>query len=82
VLKGAESADSGTVTVDPARKPKSMDVSGTSGPNQGKTFPCIYELDGDRLRICYDLSGAARPEEFKTAKGTKLYLVTYQREKP
>lgn len=81
VLKGAESPDRGTVAVDPSKKPRTMDVTGTEGPNKGKSFPCIYELDGDTLRICYDLSGQKRPEEFKTVKGTKLYLVTYKRDK-
>src|SRR5436190_202964 len=77
LLKGAESPDGGTVTTDPSTKPKTMDIAGTDGPNKGKTFPCIYELDGDTLRICYDLSGTKRPTEFKTAKDPKLYLVTY-----
>ena len=58
-----------------------MTVTGTNGPNQGKTFPCIYELKGDTLRICYDLSGAKRPTEFKSVADTKLYLVTYSRKK-
>jgi uncharacterized protein (TIGR03067 family) len=80
-LKGAESPDNGTIKVDATKKPATMDVTGTDGPNKGKTFPCIYELKGDTLKICYDLSGKQRPSEFKTEKGTKLYLVTYQREK-
>jgi uncharacterized protein (TIGR03067 family) len=79
-LTGAESPDSGTYQCDGSRKPKTMDVTGGDGPNKGKTFPCIYELDGDTLRICYDLSGKARPKEFKTEKQTKLYLVTYTRD--
>jgi uncharacterized protein (TIGR03067 family) len=78
-LTGAESPDSGTYTFEESKKPKTMDVTGTDGPNKGKTFPCIYELDDDILRICYDLSGKERPKEFKTAKQTKLYLVTYKR---
>src|SRR6185437_12515782 len=73
--------DRGTYTIDSTSTPKSMTVTGTEGPNQGKIFPAIYELDGDTLRICYDLSGAKRPTEFKTVAGTKLYLVTYQRKK-
>ena len=73
--------DRGTVKLDPAAKPKAMDVTGTEGPNKGKTFPAIYQLDGDALKICYDLSGKARPTEFKTAEGTRLFLVTYEREK-
>jgi uncharacterized protein (TIGR03067 family) len=74
--------DKGTVKLDPSKKPKEMDIAGTEGPNKGKTIPAIYELTDDTLRICYDLSGKARPSEFKTAKDTKLFLVTYKREKP
>ena len=73
--------DRGTYTIDSATKPGSMTITGTEGPNQGKTFPAIYELKGDTLRICYDLSGEKRPAEFKTVAGTKLYLVTYHRKK-
>ena len=74
-------SDKGTYTVDSTSKPKSMTITGNEGPNNGKTFPAIYELKGDTLRICYDLSGAKRPTEFKSIAGTKLYLVTYNRKK-
>ena len=73
--------DNGTYTLDSNTKPKSITVTGTNGPNSGKTFPSIYELKGDTLRICYDLSGMKRPTEFKSVAGTKLYLVTYGRKK-
>jgi uncharacterized protein (TIGR03067 family) len=73
--------DRGTYTMDATSKPKSMTITGTEGPNQGKTFPAIYELNGDTLRVCYDLSGAKRPTEFKSVAGTRLYLVTYHRKK-
>ena len=72
--------DKGTYTLDSSTKPKSMTITGTAGPNSGKTFPAIYELKGDTLRICYDLAGTKRPTEFKTVAGTKLYLVTYKKE--
>jgi len=77
-----EKSDEGTYSVDPDKSPKTMDVKGTKGPNEGKTFLTIYELKGDQLRICYDLSGKARPTEFATKKETMLYLVTYRREQP
>jgi uncharacterized protein (TIGR03067 family) len=73
--------DKGTYRVDPSAKPKTMVIRGTEGPNQGKTIPAIYELQGDTLRICYDLSGAKTPSDFKSPAGTRLYLVTYQRKK-
>ena len=73
--------DRGTYTLDSATKPKSMTITGTEGPNRGKTFPAIYELKGETLRICYDLSGTKRPTEFKSIAGTQFYLVTYNRKK-
>jgi len=76
-----EHPDRGTYTLDSASKPRGMTITGTEGPNRGKTFPAIYELKGDTLRICYDLSGAKRPTEFKSIAGTQLYLVTYNRKK-
>jgi uncharacterized protein (TIGR03067 family) len=74
--------DKGTVKLDPSKKPKEMDIIGTEGPNKGKTILAIYEKTEDTLRVCYDLSGKARPTEFKTMKDTQLFLVTYKREKP
>jgi uncharacterized protein (TIGR03067 family) len=77
----AGNPDKGTWTIDATTKPKSMKVTGVKGPNAGKTFPAIYELAADTLRICYDLSGKKRPVEFATKPDTKLYLVTYKRKK-
>ena len=77
----AGSPDKCTYTIDFTTRPRSMTITGTQGPNHGKTFPAIYELKGDTLRICYDLSGAKRPTEFKSVAGTRLYLVTYSRSK-
>ena len=77
----SEQSDFGTWSIDTSANPKGMTIVGTKGPNTGKTFPCIYEIKGNTFRICYDLSGAKRPTEFKTTAGTKLYLVTYNRKK-
>jgi uncharacterized protein (TIGR03067 family) len=76
-----EEPDRGTYTLDSSSRPKSMTITGTEGPNRGKTFPAVYELNGDILRICYDLSGVERPREFKSAAGAKFFLVTYSRMK-
>ena len=77
-----EASDEGTVKRDPSKSPKTMDITGTNGPNKGKTFLVIYELKGDELRVCYDLSGDSRPTEFATKPATQLFLVTYRRAKP
>jgi len=72
--------DKGTFKLDPSAKPRAIDITGTDGPNKGKTFPAIYELTDDTLTVCYNLGGKDRPTEFKTKEGTQLFLVTYKRE--
>ena len=74
--------DRGTCKLDPKAEPKALDITGTEGPNKGKTIPAIYERDGDTLRVCYNLGGKERPTKFATKAGTQLFLVTYKREKP
>ena len=81
VTVGKEGNDEGTVKRMPSETPKAMDITGTNGPNKGKTFLAIYEHKGDTLRVCYDLSGKKRPTEFKTSEGTQLFLVEYKRQK-
>ena len=60
--------DKGTYSVDSTTTPRSMVITGTEGPNKGRVFPAIYELDGDTLRICYDLSGAKRPRSSRARR--------------
>jgi len=81
VTEKGPSPDRGTLAFDPTANPKAMTITGVEGPNAGRIIPAIYELDGDTLRICYDLSRKQRPAEFKSAPATRLYLVTYQRVK-
>jgi uncharacterized protein (TIGR03067 family) len=78
-VKVGEQIDKGTAKLEPTARPKAMDITGTDGPNKGKTFLAIYELTGDTLRVCYDLAGTKRPAGFKTVKDTQQFLVTYKR---
>jgi uncharacterized protein (TIGR03067 family) len=74
--------DTGTLAIDPGKKPKAMTIKGTDGPNKGKTIPAIYEIDGDTLKICYTLGGGTdAPTEFKSTAANKTLLVTYKRDK-
>jgi uncharacterized protein (TIGR03067 family) len=76
-----EGPDRGTCILDTNTTPKRMTITSTNGPNNGKTFLAIYEMKDDRsLRVCYDLSGAEFPKDFKALPGTKLYLVDYRRQ--
>lgn len=51
---------------------------GCTGPNSGRAIPCLYQINGRRLRICYGLDGAP-PDGFRTAPGAARYLATYRR---
>jgi uncharacterized protein (TIGR03067 family) len=81
VTAGAQT-DQGTVKLESSAKPKAMMITGAEGPNKGKTLPAIYEVNGDTLRVCYNLGGQERPTAFETKAGTQQFLVTYKREKP
>jgi uncharacterized protein (TIGR03067 family) len=81
-VTGAESPDEGTWSLHPDQKPLGLDVKGTDGPNKGKTFLAIVELDGDKMKVCYDLSGQERPTRFESKEKTLLFLAEYQRVKP
>jgi uncharacterized protein (TIGR03067 family) len=77
-LFSAGPKDEGTISVDPTRKPKTMQIKGTQGPNQGKTFLAIYEVTDGLLRICYDLEGKAYPTEFSAPAQTKRFYAVYR----
>jgi uncharacterized protein (TIGR03067 family) len=76
--------DQGTyklIPVEAPKAPKAIDITGVDGPNKGKTLLAIYELTGDTLRVCYDLEGKLRPQEFMTRAGTQQLLVNYKKAK-
>ena len=73
--------DRGEYRLYPDAKIKAMDIVGIEGPNKGKSFLAIYGVEGDKLKICYDLTGKTRPSKFKTESGTRQFLALYQREK-
>lgn len=73
--------DEGTLKLDAAKEPREMDIVPGVGPNKGKLLPCIYEIKGDELRVCYGLNGTARPADFKADEDAKgvVMLITYKR---
>jgi len=71
----------GTIKVDPTRSPKEMDMTAQDGPNKDATFPAIYELDGDSLKLCMARTWA-RPKEFATRPGHQELLYVLKRDKP
>lgn len=68
-------------TVDPSKKPKTIDYMMTEGLTKGKTQLGIYELDGDTVKFCFAKPGQDRPTEFVTKEGSGRTLSVWKREK-
>ncbi len=81
-LKAPGREESGTFTVDEAKAPMQMDVKPADGPNAGKTYQAIYELDGDTMKIGYAAPGLDRPTSFETKDKLGYWVNVYKREKP
>lgn len=73
-----EVADRGSYALAGAPTAKSITLTGVEGTNAGRTIPAIYQLVGDRLRICYGLDGIA-PGAFATRAGAAHFLAVYRR---
>jgi RNA polymerase sigma factor (sigma-70 family) len=77
VLKrGEKSIDLG-YQLDPAAKPKAIDLDN----GIGKSWMGVYSLDGNTLKICWPREpGGDRPAEVGTKEGSNSYLVVLKRE--
>jgi uncharacterized protein (TIGR03067 family) len=71
----------GTFTLDPTRKPKEVNETITAGPNKGKVFLAIYEIDQDQHKICFAGAGKERPKTFSSEPGSGQLLQTWKRDK-
>lgn len=70
-----------TITVDPKKKPRTMDNLHETGADKGKKQYGIYKLEGDKLTVCMTPRGAPesdRPTEF-TSKGSKSVVFVFER---
>jgi uncharacterized protein (TIGR03067 family) len=81
-VKGAEAMHRGTFSVDPTAKPKTLDVTFSEGEEAGKTIKGIYDLEGDRCKVCIALGDQPRPTEFASPPGSGYALEELKRIKP
>jgi uncharacterized protein (TIGR03067 family) len=81
-LKESDATYRGTYTVDPTVKPKTLDVTFSDGPEAGKTIKGIYDLTGDRCKVCIALGDQPRPTEFASPPGGGYALEVLKRAKP
>jgi uncharacterized protein (TIGR03067 family) len=79
--KDAVVISDGTITLDPTKKPKAIDETITTGPNKGKVFSAIYEIDDEQHKICFAAVGKERPTAFSSLPGSGHLLQVWKREK-
>jgi uncharacterized protein (TIGR03067 family) len=68
-------------TIDPTKKPKTIDYTMTEGPTKGKTQLGIYELEGDTVKFCFAAPGQERPTEFTAKEDSQRTLSVWKRDK-
>jgi len=77
-VKGEEKVDPAEFKLDSDKSPKQIDLTPGTGPDKGKTMKGIYELNGDKLKLC--IAGDDRPADFKAEKEDPAVL-TFERDK-
>lgn len=70
--------DAGTYVLAGDTSTKTLTLLADAGANVGRKVECIFQLVGDRLRICYGLDGRL-PAHFTTSLAQPRYLATYRR---
>ena len=61
----------GKFTIDPTKRPKTVDSTALSGPDKGKVTKGIYEItNGTNKRACWGKPGEPRPTDFTSEPGS------------
>lgn len=73
---GGTLMEAGTQDLDPSKTPKLMEINVIEGETKGQKQLAIYEIEGDKLKICAANHGdKERPAKFETKEGTgQLYF--------
>lgn len=68
-------------TIDPTKKPKTIDYVMTEGFTKGKKQLGIYELDGDTVKFCFAAPDKERPKDFTSKEGSQQTFSVWKRDK-
>lgn len=79
---GDKLVEAGKQDLDPSKTPKQMDITVTAGDTKGKKQLAIYEIDGEKLKICAaDHDDPVRPAKFETKEGSRSMIFELKKKK-
>ncbi|HVP45840.1 MAG TPA: TIGR03067 domain-containing protein [Bryobacteraceae bacterium] len=78
-LNGQSHTDPYPFILDPSQKHIDVNHHETPQGTYGGKLKGIYEITGDSLRVCYDLTGRQYPRSFDGGPGTRQVLYQFQR---
>lgn len=73
--RGDQLMEAGTQHLDPSKTPKLMDVTVTDGETKGKKQLAIYQIDGDKCKMCFAQHDSKdRPSMFETKDTENMFF--------
>jgi uncharacterized protein (TIGR03067 family) len=78
-MESTEANYEGIFTINVEKAPHQIDIEFVEGPEAGNWSYGLFEVDGDRFKICLGLTGAKRPSGFKTSPGSGHALENLRR---
>lgn len=70
----------GLLRVDVSRRPKSLSIKFTRGPEKGNVNHGIYELKGDKWKLCLATKGGPAPHDFVSEPGSGFAIEVLERD--
>jgi len=80
LLSEGKEISKGTSTINPTKKPKTIDFTPTEGAGKGSQYLGIYELGKKSRKLCFAPPGKGRPTEFSSKPDSESVLVAFERE--
>ena len=68
-------------TLDPSKKPATIDIRPEDGKDKSGSLPGIYKFEKGQLVLCFAQDGKARPTEFASTQETDTTLAVLERVK-
>jgi uncharacterized protein (TIGR03067 family) len=72
----------GPAQIDPAKSPRTINLTIKEGDGKDGVMLGIYEHSGDTLKFCFDPQGQNRPEKFESDAKSGFTLITLKKPKP